>query len=98
MVKPKQITFGMVDYALYRHLANKGIDKKNIPAPSKDKSYQDKSGTWYLVKDDGLKIASVSMGGVVTIICDIPTLLLNNQVTNENVFNRMINRKIYNEQ
>ena len=98
MVKPKQITFGMVDYALYHHLANEGIDEKNIPAPSKDKSYQDKFGTWYLVKDDGLEIASVSMGGVVTIICDIPTLLLNNQVTNENVFNKTINRKIYNEQ
>jgi hypothetical protein len=97
MVKLKTITFGMVDYALYHHLANKGIDEKHIPAPNKDKSYQDKSGTWHLVEDDGTEIASVSIGGVVTIICDIPTLSFNDQITDKNAFNRTINRKIYNE-
>ena len=91
MVKLKTITFGMVDYALYHHLASKGIDEKHIPAPNKDKSYQDKSGTWYLIKDDGTEIASVS------IVCDISTLLLNNQVTDKNAFSKTINRKIYNE-
>jgi hypothetical protein len=97
MVKLKTITFGMVDYALYHHLSNKGIDEKHIPAASKDKSYQDKSGTWYLVKDDGTEIASVSIGGVVNISCDAYSLLFNNQITDENVFNRTINREIYNE-
>ena len=97
MVKLKTITFGMVDYALYHHLASKGIDEKHIPAPSKDKSYQDKSGTWYLVKDDGTEIASVSISGVVNISCDAYSLLFNNQITDENVFNKTINRKIYNE-
>ena len=97
MVRNKTITFGMVDYALYHHLANEGIDTKHIPAPSKDKSYQDKSGTWYLVKDDGTEIASVSIDGSVSIVCDISTLLLNNQVTDKNAFSKTINRKIYNE-